>query len=450
MPEQIDYSKYPATEVRRPRNSFTKALRKICAKLDANSSHTITFNDTTLGRSNEIAHMEAQALWVVGSYARGALTCGDLDLVLQTKLVKGYRPSPATIARTFLGARPDVRVYHGTPKENSSGATFSEAVCLWKPGMNWTATLAGMPQNPQATRFASAHDVLPLRVEQVGMSFETLEEVIQMHAGGILSWSFTPFREVTPVYEGGNEAERRFLERMSNESTMKRKLAPLVLGFARQLAAKRLVCGDIQLRYTGDIELGSLSIGVDNLRLDVEPLNTLEASYLVLLPALSKRGPNGFWTIERGPNHPLMRLFANARTWIHARKSGAPVLVEFGSYQICETATGADFFSDQASAQAAADSLNEDARKDGSGEEYEYVPKEVRGGALLELLTQLDVAATEAGDLALTREGQHYCNSVDSPVRRILSAEEFAAFFCGEPVAVLDSEAEADRKHRAD
>lgn len=91
----------PATdefENRTPREKFTKALSRICGRLDDQASFEIEDRRalartlvSTGGLKQEDARerVEITKLWVVGSYARGVLTCGDLDVLIQTRRCDG-------------------------------------------------------------------------------------------------------------------------------------------------------------------------------------------------------------------------------------------------------------------------------------------------------------------------------------------------------------------------
>jgi UTP:GlnB (protein PII) uridylyltransferase len=77
------------------RDVFTKKLAKMCARLDEASARSIAYKD--LFKNPQPSRIEVVALWVVGSYARGALLCGDLDVVFEvTSLIRfasGAAPS---------------------------------------------------------------------------------------------------------------------------------------------------------------------------------------------------------------------------------------------------------------------------------------------------------------------------------------------------------------------
>ena len=73
--------KYPSYEARMSREQATKALERICSRLDACA--TVELDKPVLQGLDAPGLTTATRLWVVGSYARGALTCGDLDLVIE-------------------------------------------------------------------------------------------------------------------------------------------------------------------------------------------------------------------------------------------------------------------------------------------------------------------------------------------------------------------------------
>ncbi|WP_155754314.1 hypothetical protein [Burkholderia multivorans] len=140
--------KYPSQEVRMPREQATKLLERICARLDARS--TVELDRPATPGLDAPGLTAATRLWVVGSYARGVLTCGDLDLVME---VDKPLVSAGELNRVMLGNPPRVSVYTGNPNQNSSMGPFAEAVLVWEPWKDWRAALAGIEPDASVFRF---------------------------------------------------------------------------------------------------------------------------------------------------------------------------------------------------------------------------------------------------------------------------------------------------------
>ncbi len=124
----------------------------------------------------------------------GALTCGDLDLVME---VDKPLVSAGELNRVMLGNPPRVSVYTGNPNQNSSMGPFAEAVLVWEPGKDWRAALAGIEPDASAFRFGRPADVIPFRREQVKGSLDWVEAMLDLHARKDLTWRFVPLDEVS-------------------------------------------------------------------------------------------------------------------------------------------------------------------------------------------------------------------------------------------------------------
>lgn len=427
----IDYSKCPDFEARTPREVFTAKLRKICSQLDSKGPQTLSFK-RLFSEEKDTAVVEACNLWVVGSYARGALNCGDLDLVFQAKAQGEERSRFLAPAKAFFGVHAGVRVYGGTPQENASGAKFEEAVLVWKPGMDWEAALAGIQPDPNATRFQRAGDEVPLRMEQHGLSLEMVEELLEQRKSGWLTWQFIPLSEVPFDSATSNEGDRVF-ERFAKQSAMKRKLAPIVFSFARHLAVERCVGAPLQagssLVGTGLVQAGGIRVQAEQLWLNAATFSEPDCTAIAFIPALSTRGPNGFWLIERGPKHPVVEAFEGVSVWTHANRDGTPCLVTSAAHveghREAEAQT-VDVFSSQEDAQEWADQLYEDDHEP-DRDKWKLSPKLLRGGEVLELLACVDAVVARSGDeFALARRGLAYAK-VYGGASRVLTLQEVAA-----------------------
>ena len=113
-------------ERRRSRDSFTQTLCRITARIAARPVYELAWKDDLLHKRHQ-CHIDIGGLWVAGSYARGALDCGDIDLIINLGEEAGTWVWPPKISRTVIGYAPDVHLYIGTPEKNSSGIAFPEA-----------------------------------------------------------------------------------------------------------------------------------------------------------------------------------------------------------------------------------------------------------------------------------------------------------------------------------
>ena len=69
-------------------------------------------------------------LWAFGSWAKGALDCGDLDLIADVAMIEGNMPYESVIRRVLIKRAPGVRLYIGTLEQNSSRAPIEDAVLI--------------------------------------------------------------------------------------------------------------------------------------------------------------------------------------------------------------------------------------------------------------------------------------------------------------------------------
>lgn len=409
-----NYGKYPDAEARTPRETFTAKLRKICAQLDAKGPQTFTYKHYYFDKE-ETSTVEARALWVVGSYARGALTCGDLDVVFETKVSEKTSPRWSALTKAFIGVHAAVRVYCGTPEENTSGVAFKEAALLWKPGMDWEAALAAIKPDPQASRFERTSDSVPIRIEQHGLSLEKVDRLIGQLESGHLAWRFLPLSNIPTDWTPKHEREARVYEWLAEQSATKRKLAPVVLSFVRLIAAERSVGSPIGVSGGGMVKVGGISVQAEQLSLGSCSLDELDCTGIAFIPALSTRGPNGFWLIERGPNHPLVKEFEDVQVWTHATPDG-----KFHVYSAAHAAANgfeeksaetAEVFSNERVAQEWANQLYEDDDQP-DRDEWKLSPKSIRGREVLELLASIDVVMPYGfEEFALNARGISYCEA---------------------------------------
>ncbi|WP_156970888.1 hypothetical protein [Andreprevotia chitinilytica] len=202
-------------EHRHPRSHFTRALEKICLRLDDAGAAPVQWKNRFLHRIHAPI-VTVSNVWVVGSYARGALTCGDLDLVVDATAVLNGSPTqlPPTsaISRVLFKSPRDVRISIGTPHQNTSGVPFPDAHLIWQaaPIKDWHSAIDAIRPDPNAGRLSRPTDLIPLRREQIDCYDDQLEELIALKSTGILDWEFIPVTDAA-MPESVTEDETDFI-----------------------------------------------------------------------------------------------------------------------------------------------------------------------------------------------------------------------------------------------
>lgn len=362
-------------ERRRPRAAFTRLLEKMCQRFDRRSPVTLARKDF-LGL-RESATYQVADLWVVGSYARGAPDCGDLDLIIQSEPASW---GGKAIARRMFGSLPDVRIYGGTPEQNSAGRPFSEAVHIWSPGASWREAIASIAEDSTAGRFARTHDALPFRAgEQIAGNVDWFNRLVELKQSGTIQWRFIGYEkspEVCPQSPIEEHLARLVAERWGKRS---RALFPFVFKYLRTLPCSTF--RDIEQTTLG---VGGVHVDVGRPSVWIPLLDTLECSRIAAVPHLSQRGPNGLWEVRRGDAHPLVRELGDA-TWYVLRRGDGPLLTTTWERRSSGlTATGIELFATEQLAETLA------ARWAGDSENRVRVHP-ARGADLLDLVSHADV-----------------------------------------------------------
>lgn len=306
-----------------PRAACTKRLERVCERIDACSEVEVRFNPLFARGDMRVGRVRLHKLWVVGSYARGAPTCGDVDLVFEYETL-GEPPFPSDRdARIALfGSPPDLRFYAGTPEKNSSHVPMADARLVWSgPGCDWRTALADIPLDPNAGPAPRKTSALPLRTEQLGGADERdyLEALVDARERGEIEWEFVPLdaQLLAPIPDSLPEALgdlQHFLE--CDAGAKSRALVPGVIRllhdrYAGSAARRHWVADDIAYGNT----IVRLGRGV------VRPsclFAHLAISEVMLVPHLSKRGPNGAWIVRRGWRHSVTAALAAAKFWAAA------------------------------------------------------------------------------------------------------------------------------------
>lgn len=121
------------TRILRSRDSYSRTLIAVCQRLDKTHAGVFTWK-------HPLAHVELQSrfstnsVWVVGSFARGVPTCGDLDLVAEIDWQGDPVALPHKVFKALSIHHRGVSLCDGTPDNNSSLVAFGDAILIWDNG----------------------------------------------------------------------------------------------------------------------------------------------------------------------------------------------------------------------------------------------------------------------------------------------------------------------------
>jgi hypothetical protein len=289
---------------------------------------------------------------------------------------------------------------------------------------DWRTAVAAIPEDPSASRFSRRGDGVPFRSEQLsdwapheGDKRSGLERLVDLQDSGIITWTFTEASVID-----GDEAQWRPEAR--EYSTRRRRF----VGKKSHLALNHAI-GYLQGEQPGidwtrheedglDFTVDGVEIRVGRPSIDLAALETVACSALVLVPHITRRGPNGVWIIRRGERHPLEEMFRDVGAWYEATPDGSPCVV------IQETESGFE---------AIGIELFRTARRAArAGREWRDVsddPPEVRcatGADLVRLMSRADTLTIDGVSAATTNKGLWFLRrDFDDPEIALTTSDAF-------------------------
>ena len=322
------------------------------------------------------------------------MDCGDLDLIVEVEAE--MEPPRSAVSRTFFGSTPDVRIYLGTPKANGSGLDAPGAILIWDgPGHDWKASIGQIAEDPNATRFSRPLDSLPFRAEQLSVAPDELEELVEAAKQGIVKWAMSPLPGLLDEDQLGPSGER-FMRRMSHSGKKTRQVAAHVLAYMRP----REHWFGSRPNWDGtNITWGGCEILMGNPYVPVHWLDRLGVFELVIAPHISRRGPNGIWSIARGENHPLVKRLSAVEFFSLGGVSGSP------PQHLISVAHSDNFYDtllvELYRTEEAANSIEVDW-----GDDEPMIVEKVSGDNLLALLATADIVSIDGDDYARSKRGK--------------------------------------------
>ncbi len=410
------------SEKRHPREFFTKKLIRMCQRLDQASTHDVpSFNPFI--RKSETIQVTVEKLWVVGSYARGALDCGDLDILLEGVVSRATARS-SSITRVFFKSPAYVRFYYGSPEINTSNVSFPDAVCIWsRPGCDWNGAIDSIKPNPKAGRAEREVDAIPFHAEQLQSEHETLEELVELRDQRIVEWDFMQIDDAALIpipAEGLSASERRLLRITHNWGKKSLRLVPAMIRLVREHEPFG------QWERSGHGGRAIVHYGGTEIRYGRPPLHRLFEDRLAirqiaLIPHIRAQGPNGAWLIRHGPQHPDTLPLLDSHAFYLASPDGPDTFIQRDPYNPSSfELVVLELFTSEADAQECADNWNSEID---DGDFLKVMKSE--GSDLLRLTGLCDLI--EIGDIQLPitwRASRHL-------QREVIKGQELAAALAG-------------------
>lgn len=385
-------------ENRRSRASFTRSLQRICQRIDKKSVFDTDWRDDFFGGAQH-SRLRVRSVWVAGSYARGALQCGDLDLVADIIAEEGLLPFTSTISRCVIGGAPDVRLYIGSPEKNSSGIVFPEAKLLWSADQSdWNAAIEAILAEATATRYRRPHDILPLRKEQtVDYGDEdTFGRILDLLGKDVLSSQWVPLSDINVKADRWSPAANVFFEKIAEWCGKRTQVAiPYVIEWFTN--NNRCDLWHKNYNESRHFKIGGAKVLVGRPCIDLTLLDSLSCSSVVVVPHLSRRGPNGLWILSRGTNHPVNKKFASCKAYYLTYEGCPSICEEIDGWQHVHSF---EFFRQQEQAAIRLRELNEDDD-----------PLEIAsaaGSTLLSLIAAVDIIEVDSDRYPITQDGRYF------------------------------------------
>lgn len=279
-------------EIRTPRALVTQRLRKIAGRIAAQPEFTFEARDRYLPGIHR-GTLKVTSLWVTGSWSRGAMACGDLDLYVAIEAIDGSLPELGTIRRLLLGKLPHVSL--GVVYPSMSLSCFpaaTGALLVWsQENPNYENAIAKVTPDPSAGHFPRPTDALPVRLDQTRCTLEEGEELLRRKDEGTIDWEWLSKDSLELHPERWCPRARHWLQK----GLLGKKTAEVAQYLFEMYAGAP---DEWELRGPTEFALGTIEAYLGRPFVPIHRLVERNISTLVIAPHFSRRGPNGLWIIQ--------------------------------------------------------------------------------------------------------------------------------------------------------
>ncbi len=163
---------------------------------------------------------------------------------------------------------------------------------------------------------------IPFRPQQLRADSNDFNRLLGLRRREIIRWRFTPFGDLA-----GLEPLRHDEQDFSDVAhaclgTKTQRLIPHVVAYLRDSGWHQSY---LRAEFTKTcFAIGGIQVNMGRPLASTHELDWLTTSDLLLVPHISRAGPNGIWHIERGEWHPFILAAGKLRTWTVCESNGQP------------------------------------------------------------------------------------------------------------------------------
>jgi len=238
-------------------------------------------------------------LWVFGSFARGAILCGDLDIIVEIQAISGSLPYESRLRKAIVGGFKDISFFVGTPERNSSHVSISDAVLIWSiDSPCYENNILSIKEDPNACRYDRITDKLPGDHRQVkGLFPDVAAELLKLFDAEIL---ISEWYSLDELQAKKVTLPKLHQDRLDQHQSFCGKKTAEMLPYVYQVLSEEKNSDQWYDGLTStQFHLSGLKVFVGRYPFDLTEIYR-GAKGVVYAPHKNNRVENGIWVIRRG------------------------------------------------------------------------------------------------------------------------------------------------------